>query len=71
MTTALADRPGTEPYEIRTYKVLLDADRWDEDAGRITVTVRASGRLDARNQALELLRPTYPTACWLDSELVD
>lgn len=50
--TALADRPNTEPWELHTYRVYLQADAYDSDSLRYEVDVRASGEQDAKNQAL-------------------
>lgn len=56
----------TEPFELRTYLVLMMEDRYDEESERTWVKVRASGPNDARNQA----RLEYPHGSPLREELV-
>lgn len=61
--TTLVDRPGTEPYELRPYRVTVTANQWDPDEGRWDVIVRAFGPKDASNQALTDARAEgYPQA---------
>lgn len=43
--------PATEDWQLRTYRVHLQADQFDTDSLRFEVDVRASGENDARNQA--------------------
>jgi hypothetical protein len=64
MSTATADRSGTDPWELRTYRVLMLEDRYDEDSFRDWVEVRASGPRDAQNQA----RLVYPGGSPLRTE---
>lgn len=44
--------PATPDWQLRTYRVDLQADQWDPDSTRTYVDVRASGEHDARNQVL-------------------
>jgi hypothetical protein len=64
--TALADRPGTEPWELHEYRVLVDVNRWDPDEGRAWHIVRAFGPHDAINQ----VRTDHPEAAVLRAEAV-
>lgn len=49
---------NTEPYQLHTFRVHLQADQWDSDSLRFEVDVRALGQNDARNQ----VRLDHPTA---------
>jgi hypothetical protein len=60
----------TPTPEYRVYRVILDADRWDTDAGRLSVTLHATNPLKARQLAEEEVRTEYPCAVGLRAEVV-
>jgi hypothetical protein len=60
----------TPTPEYRAYRVTLDADRYDGDSGRLSVTVHAIGPLSARQLAADQVRGEYPCAVGLRAEVV-
>jgi hypothetical protein len=69
----------TPTPEYRAYRVTLDADRYDGDSGRLSVTVHAIGPLSARQLAEDQVcarldpatgKPEYPCAVGLRAEVV-
>jgi hypothetical protein len=60
----------TSTPEYRAYRVTLDADRYDGDSGRLSVTVHAIGPLSARQLAEDQVRGEYPCAVGLRAEVV-
>jgi hypothetical protein len=59
------DPGNTEPFILKTFRVLILSDRWDEDSDRPWIAVKAFGPADAANQ----VRLDYPNASVLWTEL--
>ena len=67
--TALRRFEPTPDYHH--FLVVLAADRYYKDMGKLTRHVRAIGPNGARQLALEQMREQYPDACYLRVELED